>query len=379
VTIVESLIRVAVVDGTLAVEDAGNVGRFHPAWLLDRSTADVDVDATTRQRLYEPADVPSCFAVVGACLDAGTIRVSFSDGRVRHFAVDDLARWCRADVDLESWPAPEPWEQLGELPTISWTDVVDGGTENLRRLVGDFHRFGCFLIVDGPTDPGSLHDVAGHFGRVSPTNFGTLFDVVSIPNPSDLAYTPVGLSPHTDQPYRRPAPGLQFMHTLANDAPGGESTMTDGLAAVEGLRRAEPDGFRLLSELSIEFRYDIGSDVVINHAPIIELHPDGTLRQFRFSPRLDYVPYADVDVLERFYAARRWLAEWLADPAHLFQFKMNAGDIWVVDNHRVLHGRLPFEPAGGRRHLQGCYIDHDGPDTMWRLLTRRLETGNDHF
>jgi gamma-butyrobetaine dioxygenase len=377
VTIVESPVRVAVLDGTLSVEREGDASCFHPAWLLDRSTSEVDVDASNRQRLFEPADVPNDFAVVAAKLDGGTVCVSFSDGKERHFLLDELAQWRSDAVHPGAWPAPESWEQLGHLPTISWCDVVAGRTETLHRLVGDFHRFGCFLIVDGPTDVGSLHDVAERFGRVSPTSFGTLFDVVSIPNPSDLAYTPVGLSPHTDQPYRRPAPGLQFMHTLANDAPGGESTMTDGLAAVEALRRADPDGFRLLSELSIEFRYDIGSDVVINHAPIIELHPDGSLRQFRFSPRLDFVPYVDVHVLDRFYAARRWLAEWLADPAHLFEFKMQAGDIWVVDNHRVLHGRLPFDPAGGHRHLQGCYIDHDGPATMWRLLTRRLETGYD--
>lgn len=378
-TIIEAMVRVAAVDGALCVEREGDAVFFHPAWLLDRSAADADVNSSNRQRLFEPADVPRDFAVVGARLDGGVARVSFSDGRARCFGLDELVQWCSDSAGPETWPAPEPWEQLGELPTIPWCDVVDGCAEKLHRLVGNFHRFGCFLIVDGPTTPGSLHDVAGRFGRVSPTNFGTLFDVVSIPNPSDLAYTPVGLSPHTDQPYRRPAPGLQFMHTLANDAPGGESTMTDGLAAIEALRRADPDGFRLLSELSIEFRYDIGSDVVINHAPIIELHPDGSLRQFRFSPRLDFVPYADVRVLDQFYAARRWLAEWLADPAHLFEFKMKAGDIWVVDNHRVLHGRSPFDPAGGHRHLQGCYIDHDGPATMWRLLTRRLETGNDHL
>jgi gamma-butyrobetaine dioxygenase len=38
----------------------------------------------------------------------------------------------------------------------------------------------------------------------------------------------------------------------------------------------------------------------------------------------------------------------------------------------VLHGRTEFDAAKGVRHLQGAYIDHDGPDTMFRLAVRRL-------
>ena len=42
-----------------------------------------------------------------------------------------------------------------------------------------------------------------------------------------------------------------------------------------------------------------------------------------------------------------------------------------MDNHRALHGRTKFDSSKGHRHLQGAYIDHDGPDTMYRLAIRR--------
>ena len=227
------------------------------------------------------------------------------------------------------------------------------------------------MITGTPTAPGSLHHIARRFGRVSPTSFGPLFDVRSVPEPEDLAYASVGLSAHLDQPYRRPTPGIQFLHTLVNDAPGGESTVVDGLAAIEALRRHDHGWFTTLCELPVEFRYDVGCDVVVATAPIIELGADGTLRQLRFSPRLDFAPYAEPEILDAYYDARRWLADWLNDPSHQFEFKMAPGDVLVVDNHRVLHGRRPFESLGGHRHLQGCYIDHDGPATMWRLLCRQ--------
>ena len=44
----------------------------------------------------------------------------------------------------------------------------------------------------------------------------------------------------------------------------------------------------------------------------------------------------------------------------------------MFDNCRLLHGRSGFDPAEGLRHLQGAYIDIDGPRSLWRVLRRRL-------
>ncbi len=360
---------VRAVGGRLVVCLDGVDRTFHALWLLDRSLDPADADPTNRQRLFDPADVPSDLTIEAAFDDSsGAIGVAFNDGTTRTFTLSQLRQWTGDDLDAP--PTPRAWAHLDALPSISWHEVCRGG-DALCDVIGAFHELGCFVITGSPTAPGSLLDIAGRFGRVSPTSFGTLFDVRSVPDPEDLAYTSVGLSAHLDQPYRRPTPGLQFLHTLVNEAPGGESTVVDGLAAIEALRRHDPSWFATLCDLPIEFRYDIGTDVVVATAPVIELHPDGTLRQFRFSPRLDFAPYAEPTVLDAYYAARRWIAEWLNDPAHQIEFKMAPGDVLVVDNHRVLHGRRPFDAAGGHRHLQGCYIDHDGPATMWRLLTRQ--------
>jgi gamma-butyrobetaine dioxygenase len=44
----------------------------------------------------------------------------------------------------------------------------------------------------------------------------------------------------------------------------------------------------------------------------------------------------------------------------------------MMDNRRLLHGRTAFDPREGLRHLQGCYIDLDGPRSLYRVLRRRL-------
>jgi gamma-butyrobetaine dioxygenase len=40
-------------------------------------------------------------------------------------------------------------------------------------------------------------------------------------------------------------------------------------------------------------------------------------------------------------------------------FKLQPGELFIVDNTRVLHARKPFA-GSGERWLQGCYADRDG-------------------
>jgi gamma-butyrobetaine dioxygenase len=363
---------VSVSDGRLRISLSGEERTLLATWLRGRSREPDHVDATNFQRLDEPADIAPDLSVIDAiALGNSGVTVALSDGSHCTFTATQLANWTGIEPEADAVPGPESWSSSDfELPRIAWSSVT-GDDDALRRVLRDFHRFGCFVITGAPTAEGSLHSIAGRFGRVSATNFGALFDVRSTIEPADLAYTPVGLSAHTDQPYRRPTPGLQFLHALVNDADGGDSTVVDGLAAVEECRVERPDDFAVLSSLVVEWRYDMGSDVVVGHAPIIELALDGSLRQIRFSPRLDFPPAVDAEVLDAWFGARRRLFERLNDPRCQVEFKLAAGDVIVVDNHRVLHGRRPFDLSAGHRHLQGCYIDHDGPSTMLRLLTRR--------
>ena len=47
----------------------------------------------------------------------------------------------------------------------------------------------------------------------------------------------------------------------------------------------------------------------------------------------------------------------LAEPRHHVRFTLRAGDVLFYDNHRMLHGRTPFE---GERWVRGVYFDAEG-------------------
>ena len=48
------------------------------------------------------------------------------------------------------------------------------------------------------------------------------------------------------------------------------------------------------------------------------------------------------------------------------------GDLMMMDNHRLLHGRTAFNPNEGRRFLQGCYLDFDSTEGKLRHLKKKV-------
>ena len=60
----------------------------------------------------------------------------------------------------------------------------------------------------------------------------------------------------------------------------------------------------------------------------------------------------------------------LDSPEYRIQFKLAPGDLFIVDNLRVLHGRTGYAASGGERHLQGCYADRDGLRSKLAVLSR---------
>ena len=106
-------------------------------------------------------------------------------------------------------------------------------------------------------------------------------------------------------------------------------------------------------------------------APPIELDVAGRLRTIHFSPRLDFVPLLPPADLSAYYRARREFDRLLCAPEFEIRFLLARGDLVMFDNCRLLHGRTGFDPARGMRHLQGCYIDIDGPRSLYRVLRRK--------
>ncbi|MGX8013248.1 TauD/TfdA family dioxygenase [Mesorhizobium sp. ORM8.1] len=125
----------------------------------------------------------------------------------------------------------------------------------LRQWLAAVKTYGFAVMDDLPTEPGALCKVSDLFGYIRETNYGRWFEVRAEVNPTNLAYTNLGLQAHTDNPYRDPVPTLQILSCIENTVEGGESSVVDGFGVAAALQAENPEGFRLLSSYPARFEY----------------------------------------------------------------------------------------------------------------------------
>jgi gamma-butyrobetaine dioxygenase len=357
----------------LAIElDDGQRFALHPIWLRERCRDPRSIDVRTGQRLHDPSDLDPALSISAVSEpESGRFHIRFSDGHEADFLgrhLLDEAALAPADHDI---PAPRLWDaSTGEVRRHAWSDTP--GDVMLGEWLRQFLEAGFIVFSGVPVRSGALFGVGETFGFTRKTNFGALFDVRSTAEASDLAYTSLPLDPHTDNPYRDPVPGVQLLHCLVNETSGGLSTLVDGFAAARALQARDPEAFALLSRIPVRFRYQDESTELVASAIPIERDASGGLVAVHFSPRLDFVPLQPPSELEAYYRARRAFDHLLRSPEFEVRFLLAAGELLMMDNRRLLHGRTGFDPAEGVRHLQGCYIDIDGPRSLYRVVRRRL-------
>ncbi len=349
--------------------------RFHAIWLRDNAWDEATRAPGNGQRLITLGDIPKDTRISRAELARGQVKLTFDpEGRTIAFDPDWLIRHAYDSVTIapSGWMSAEtiPWTSaLGDqIPLADFAEVqADQGA--LAGWLGGVMRYGFGKLTGGPVTDGALFEVVNLFGYIRETNYGRHFEVRTEVNPTNLAYTGLGLQAHTDNPYRDPVPTVQILYCLENSARGGENMVVDGFACALRLRDENSEGFDLLSRYCARFEY-AGEDGVCLRArrPMIELAPDGELIAIRFNNRsaaaITDVPYAD---MEAYYHAYRQLGEIIDDPNMQVTFKLAPGDCFIVNNTRVLHARRGYSGEGSR-WLQGCYADIDGLRSTWQTL-----------
>lgn len=347
---------------------------LHPLWLRERVCGNAVCDAISGQRLYEHSELGDHLSLTAIAPDkADQLTLTFNSGESFNIYLPDTLRELGWIEDPEALPHPESWDSaLTPFPRSDWQSLDD--PDNLRLVLNNYFTYGFCVFENTPTQKDNLKTLARRFGYLRETNFGELFNVQTKPSPTDLAYTDVALASHTDNPYRAPIPGIQFLHCLRNEVSGGLSTLVDGIKIAEDLRSESPDQADILEQVQVRFRYQGPSAILEHHGPLIERDHTGTIRQIRLSSRLDFVPALDHATLVLFYAGRKRLHAMSQSQTYQIKFPFKPGTLLMMDNYRLLHGRTAFNGAQGHRHLQGCYIDHDGPASLYRMLARDGQT-----
>jgi len=357
----------------------GHASTFPAIWLRDNCPCALCRDPGNGQRLYDTATLPDA-PRPSALRAAGDALTVTWDGDC-HESVYPAAWLAEHDLDPAARAArrPQPilWgpEIASRLPTAAW-DEVETQPAAERAFLDGFLRHGFAILRRVPTESGMVARVGDRIGHVRVTNYGRWFEVKSVPNPNNLAYTGLALGVHTDNPYRDPTPGVQLLHCLESDAPGGDSILVDGFRAADMLRTSDPEGFALLASVKQDYRFADREADLRARQPVITVDADGQVTDIHFNNRSKAPLDAPLEQIELWYRAYRAFARLLADPANALVIRLAPGDLLMMANQRALHGRTGFDPTKGRRHLQGCYVDKDGVESRWRVLGRELGDAN---
>ncbi len=356
----------------IAWEDTSE-SQLQAIWLRDHCQMPASRNQYNGQRLLNIADIPEDIAIEKVSLEDRCLLVQFApDGHRSEFDLDWLYDNCynlnrhsddRSEVGKILWSG-KSFEQ--GVPRYSYTTFCEQPKSRLAALqvVKDYG----FVLLDAvPNKAGQLLKVIEQFGFVRETNYGPYFEVQTKIDPSNLAYTNLGLGCHLDNPYRDPVPGIQLLHCLESSTEGGESILQDGFMAAKILRDEDSDHFALLSQNWVNFRFRDSKADLQARVPFIEVNDLDEVIKVRFNNRSIDTLTLPPAIMRQFYAAYRHYAEILERKKQQIVFDLQPGELILFDSTRILHSHKTYS-AGGTRHLQGAYSDLDGLYSSLRKL-----------
>ena len=338
--------------------------KFHFLWLRDNCPT--AIHPTANMRVFNILTVSKNIFPKKINIEKNKLYIDWSEGNHKSiFNLKWLRDHCYTEINKQNYKSPYIFwngKLKSNLNKIKLNhDKVLKDDNYLKKWLEFLHSYGFVIIKKSPIKKKSGFKIINRISHHRETFFGTPFEVINIPKPNNTAYTAQALRNHTDLPYFEYAPGYQFLHCLVNNATGGKSSVVDGFAVADYLRKNEKDVFRLLTEIYVKFKDTDYTQKAIRilHSPIITLNKNNDFNDIRFSMAAMGTIDVNPKKMKKFYEAYQFFASLLQSNKFKINFRLEAGDIFCFNNRRVLHGRTEFDPNSGNRHLQGYYIERD--------------------
>ena len=338
--------------------------KFHFLWLRDNCPT--AIHPTAKMRIFNILTVSKKIYPKNIALKNKELNIHWSEGEHKSkYNLKWLRDHCYTEINKKKYISPYIfWD--GKLKKnfnkIKLDhDKIIKNDNYLKKWLDLLHSYGFAIVKNSPTRKKSGFTILNRISHHRETFFGTPFEVINIPKPNNTAYTSQALRNHTDLPYFEYAPGYQFLHCLVNNASGGKSSVVDGFAVANYLKKNDNDVYQLLTKTYIKFKdTDYTQQAIrILHSPIITLTKDNDFNDIRFSMAAMGTIDVNPNKMKKFYDAYQYFASLLQGSRFKIDFRLEAGDIFCFNNRRVLHGRTEFDPNSGNRHLQGYYVERD--------------------
>jgi len=415
----------------------GSPYQVSPILLRDMCTCERCVDPSTRQKLFLTTDIPPDIHAKEVNVKGENVQIEWNNdvetSATSHsttISIHDLARL----VGMTETQA------VSKLPErVTWTDEryrkdtidipFDAYMQDdsvLLRVLKQLQTHGLAFLTDVPGTAESVSEIAGRIGPLKNTFYGSTWDVRSVPQAKNVAYTSQDLGFHMDLLYMHQPPHLQFLHCIRSSAAGGASLFTDSYRTVEDLVPEHHIQLMDLMEYEASYHYNhMETHYYHQSRPVISMKPlkynnvvtrnlkilntSAADHQKRKDARAHFlsniVSYIDSVAWSPPFQApfqlsdsrnhgprdngkfqslnghvRKWLKaakvfnQFIHRPEMIYERMMRPGECVLFDNRRVLHARKAFEvaDAGKERWLRGAYLDKDPFESKLRVLQKRF-------
>ncbi|KAH0162604.1 Clavaminate synthase-like protein, partial [Aureobasidium melanogenum] len=242
------------------------VGRvFDNIFLRDSCTCSQCVDTSTRQKRFDSADIPTNIRIRNMETKHDNVVITWKHD-VPGFGPDHETV---LNTEHLAWSPdfPKTHEYLGGK--FAWDHA---SLENSRLdfdyneymsdekvlfdLLQQLQMYGLVFIKNVPEAESSVVQTANRIGPLKNTFYGDTWDVRSVSNAKNVAYTDVNLGFHMDLLYMQQPPRLQLLHCLRASEQGGVSLFSDAYRAVQQLYNMDQAAFEALAETPVNFHYD---------------------------------------------------------------------------------------------------------------------------
>lgn len=377
-----------------------------PIWIRDSCTCAACVDSSTKQKNFSTTDIPVDVKLEIADIDNDKVVFrwhndidGFADDHTTTFTKTDFARRFinkRYGRRLKISSRDRLWHAK---------DLEDHGVDltyekymNDERSLYDalmlLERYGILFITGVPESEESVANIAERIGPLKHTFYGRTWDVRSVPEAINVAYTSKDLGFHTDLLYMDQVPALQLLHCIRSSAKGGKSLFTDSHRAAQELMVQDKKSFSALEKINVTYHYDHPETQLYKRSRrVLASHKannqfvswNNLIKRVNWSPPFQ-APFETYDHsgdgrnnyaknIKEWHSAARIFNKLIHKEDGIYGRQMQPGECVIFANQRVLHARTAFEveDAGKERWLRGAYIDPGPWESKTRVLRRRFE------
>ncbi|XP_077870333.1 putative gamma-butyrobetaine dioxygenase [Saccoglossus kowalevskii] len=360
-----------------------SVSRFHSVWLRHNCHCSLCKQKYSGQILIDsssidPQSVLDNINVLDSCVELSW------RGKEIHKGVIPLS-WLKDNCYSESSRIKESQERnispfVGNIPQVSFKDISNS-EDSLFSFLSSTNDLGIVIVTDVPSESKSVSKIAELIAPIQNTIYSMIFDVVSKPQPINVAYSTAKIPFHMDLVYYESPPGLQLLHCLRFDpeVEGGENMFIDSFQAAKLFQEEFPHHFDSLVRIPASFQkihYDRDWPVHMKYKrPHITLNPQGQVIGVFWAPPFEAPLQVAEEDVQPYYDAYHKFSQFLHECNLQVEYKLKVGECVLFNNRRILHARKEFILNGGTRYFQGCYINIDEFKSKVEFMMVQRKTG----